>query len=130
MSCASRTPSGSGAALLVGHRSHHARDSIGWGYTGRDIVIKMDGCYHGAHDSMKAGSVSRHSRRPVRRESRVGGGGHRTAPFNDLAAVEATLAEGNVAAVILEAVTGNMGCIAQGMGTSRLRALTRQHGAL
>ena len=104
------------------------------GFTGRDIVIKMDGCYHGAHDSMlvKAGSG-------VATFAKPGSPGipesvasmTRTAPFNDLVAIEATLKEGNVAAVILEAVTGNMGCIEPASGyLSGLRELTRKHGAL
>ena len=104
------------------------------GYTGRDIVIKMDGCYHGAHDSMlvKAGSgVATFATPGSPGIPESVAAATRTAPFNDLAAVEATLAEGNVAAVILEAVTGNMGCIAPRDGyLEGLRALTRQHGAL
>lgn len=104
------------------------------GYTGRDVVIKMDGCYHGAHDSMlvKAGSG-------VATFAKPGSPGipesvasmTRTAPFNDLTAIESTLKTGDVAAVILEAVTGNMGCIEPSDGyLTGLRSLTREYGAL
>ena len=55
----------------------------------------------------------------------------RTAPFNDIEAVRGHLEEGDVAALILEAVPGNMGCIVPGEGyLDGLRALTREHGAL
>jgi glutamate-1-semialdehyde 2,1-aminomutase len=104
------------------------------GATGRDTVIKIDGCYHGAHDAMlvKAGSG-------VATFAQPGSPGipdavaalTRTAPFNELEAVEAHLKSGDIAAVILEAVPGNMGCIPPREGyLEGLRALTREHGAL
>jgi len=104
------------------------------GTTGRDKIIKIDGCYHGAHDAMlvKAGSG-------VATFAQPGSPGipdavaalTRTAPFNDLDAVRGHLEEGGVAALILEAVPGNMGCIPPQEGyLEGLRALTREHGAL
>jgi len=104
------------------------------GATGRDAIIKIDGCYHGAHDAMlvKAGSG-------VATFAQPGSPGipssvaalTRTAPFNDLEAVEAHLAKGDVAALILEAVPGNMGCIPPKEGyLNGLRALTRKAGTL
>lgn len=104
------------------------------GATGRDTVIKIDGCYHGAHDAMlvKAGSG-------VATFAQPGSPGipdavaalTRTAPFNELEAVEAHLKSGDIAAVIVEAVPGNMGCIPPREGyLEGLRALTREHGAL
>jgi len=104
------------------------------GATGRDTVIKIDGCYHGAHDAVlvKAGSG-------VATFAQPGSPGipdavaalTRTAPFNELDAVEAHLKSGDIAAVILEAVPGNMGCIPPREGyLEGLRALTREYGAL
>jgi len=55
----------------------------------------------------------------------------RTAPFNDVEAVRAHLEKGDVAALILEAVPGNMGCIPPQAGyLDALRALTREHGTV
>jgi len=104
------------------------------GATGRDAIIKIDGCYHGAHDAMlvKAGSG-------VATFAQPGSPGipadvaalTRTAPFNDLDAVQAHLAKGDVAALILEAVPGNMGCIPPSPGyLEGLRDLTREAGTL
>lgn len=104
------------------------------GHTGRDQIIKIDGCYHGAHESVlvKAGSG-------VATFAQPGSPGipsavaalTRTAPFNDLEAVAAHLEHGDVAALIVEAVPGNMGCIPPEPGyLEGLRELTRAHGAL
>jgi glutamate-1-semialdehyde 2,1-aminomutase len=104
------------------------------GFTGRDVIIKLDGHFHGAHDAVlvKAGSG-------VATFARPGSPGipeavaalTRTAPYNDLAAVEAHLQRGDVAAVILEPVPGNMGLILPKPGyLEGLRALTRQYGSL
>ena len=84
------------------------------GYTKKDVIIKIEGCYHGAHDGMlvKAGSG-------LATFSSPDSAGVPTAvaqltkviPFHDLAALEDLLQKGDVAGVILEAVPGNMGCI-------------------
>ena len=104
------------------------------GATGRDVIVKLDGCYHGAHGSVLVAAGS-----GVVTFAQPGSPGipaavaalTRTAPFNDLDAVRAHLEKGDVAAVILEPVAGNMGCIAPEPGyLEGLRALTREHGAL
>ena len=104
------------------------------GATGRDVIVKLDGCYHGAHDSVLVAAGS-----GVVTFAQPGSPGipaavaalTRTAPFNDLDAVRAHLEKGDVAGVILEPVAGNMGCIAPAPGyLEGLRALTREHGAL
>ena len=84
------------------------------GYTGRDYIVKIDGCYHGAHDSVlvEAGSG-------VATFAKPGSPGiptataqlTKTAPFNNLDVVQKHLQSKDVAAVILEAVPGNMGCV-------------------
>lgn len=89
------------------------------GFTGRDRIIKIDGCYHGAHDSVlvEAGSG-------VVTFAQPGSPGipaavaalTLTAPFNDADAVRALLEAHEVAAVILEPVAGNMGCVPPGEG--------------
>ena len=86
------------------------------GYTGRDMVIKFEGCYHGHNDSflIEAGSGALTFGVP-NTPGVTKGTAHDTltAKYNDLASVE-TLFEhnkGKIAAVILEPVTGNMGVV-------------------
>ena len=101
------------------------------GATGRDAILKLDGCYHGAHDSVLVAAGS-----GVATFARPGSPGivapaTLTAPFNDLEAVASQLAEGTVAAVILEPVAGNMGCIPPEPGYLQgLRDLCDAHGTL
>ncbi|MEN0064174.1 MAG: glutamate-1-semialdehyde 2,1-aminomutase [Myxococcota bacterium] len=110
--------------------------------TGRMKVIKFEGCYHGAHDAVlvKAGSgVATFSE--GRATTEPGSPGvpaavaelTLVAPYNDPEAVEALL-EANkdeVAAVMLEPVVGNMGCIPPVEGYLKaLRELCTKHGAL
>jgi glutamate-1-semialdehyde 2,1-aminomutase len=106
------------------------------GFTGRDLIVKCEGAYHGGADYLlvKAGSGAATLGEPDSAgvpEAIA----HTTAlvPHNDLGAVERLLgARGSeVAAVIVEPVAGNMGCVPPAAGwLEGLRALTRQHGAL
>jgi glutamate-1-semialdehyde 2,1-aminomutase len=104
--------------------------------TGRKIIIKFEGCYHGHADGLlvKAGSG-------VATFGIPGSAGvpeeiaalTLALPFNDLRAVEAAFAahKGEIAAVILEPVVGNAGCIPPAEGyLAGLRELTRREGAL
>jgi glutamate-1-semialdehyde 2,1-aminomutase len=104
--------------------------------TGRKIIVKFEGCYHGHADGLlvKAGSG-------VATFGIPGSAGvpeeiaHLTLalPYNDLLAVEAAFAAhpGQIAAVILEPVVGNAGCIPPVHGyLAGLRALTAREGAL
>ena len=106
------------------------------GATGRDLIVKFDGCYHGHSDSMlvKAGSgvltAGRSSSAGVP-EDFV----RHTAslPYNDIAAVRDFFARegGAVAAVIVEPAAGNMGLVPPAPGfLDEIRALTRAAGAL
>jgi glutamate-1-semialdehyde 2,1-aminomutase len=104
--------------------------------TGRKIIIKFEGCYHGHADGLlvKAGSG-------VATLGIPGSAGvpeeiaqlTLALPYNDLAAVEAAFAAhpGLIAAVILEPVVGNAGCIPPAPGyLAGLRALTANNGTL
>lgn len=106
------------------------------GFTGRQKVIKFEGCYHGASDALlaKAGSGVATLGLPdcagvlpsVVADTL-------TAPFNDLAAVEAlfTACPDDVAVVVLEPVIGNSGFIPPRPGFLQgLRDLTTKYGAL
>ena len=106
------------------------------GYTGRDRVIKFDGCYHGHTDSLlvKAGSG-------VVTYGIPGSPGVPAAlaaltlslPFNDIQTFEETIASQGreVACVIIEPVPGNMGVILPEPGfLERIRTLTAQNGIL
>jgi len=105
------------------------------GVTGRTKLIKFEGCYHGHADSLlvKAGSGVATLGLPdspgvpaVLAENTL------TVPFNNTAALEAVFNEHNdIAAVIIEPVVGNMGCVPPLPGyLEAVRKLTRANGAL
>lgn len=105
-------------------------------FTGREKVIKFEGCYHGHADMflVKAGSGVATLGLPdspgVPKSTTAN---TLTAPFNDLEAVKALFAEnpGEIAGVILEPVVGNAGFIPPDAGfLAGLREITREHGAL
>ncbi len=106
------------------------------GYTGRDKVIKFEGCYHGHGDSflIKAGSGALTTGVPSSAGVPAAVAGETLlARFNDLDSVQALFqAQGSeVAALIIEPVAGNMGCIPAGAAfLAGLRELCTQHGAL
>lgn len=106
------------------------------GYTGRDKVIKFEGGYHGHADMLlaKAGSGVLTLGMPDSPGVPASAAQNTlTAPYNNLSAVEALLKEnpGEVAAVILEPVAGNMGVVPPQPGFLQgLREATRSAGAL
>jgi glutamate-1-semialdehyde 2,1-aminomutase len=86
------------------------------GYTGRNKIIKFEGCYHGHADSflVKAGSgVATLNIQSVPGVTAGVSNDTLTCAYNDLAAVEKLVEENKneVAAIIIEPVAGNMGCI-------------------
>jgi glutamate-1-semialdehyde 2,1-aminomutase len=104
--------------------------------TGRKRILKFEGCYHGHSDGLlvKAGSG-------VATLGIPGSAGvpeeiaqlTLALPYNDLAAVEAAFAAhpDEIAAIILEPVVGNAGCIPPDPGYLQgLRTITANHGAL
>lgn len=105
-------------------------------FTGREKIIKFEGCYHGHGDMflVKAGSgVATLGLPDSPGVPKAVTANTLTAPYNDLAAVQ-TLFEENpdqIAAVFLEPVVGNAGFIVPQPGfLEGLRALTHQYGAL
>jgi glutamate-1-semialdehyde 2,1-aminomutase len=104
--------------------------------TGRKIVVKFEGCYHGHADSflIRAGSGAATLGEPSSPGVTPGTAvDTRNAAYNDLDSVKAIFdASGNdVACVIVEPVAGNMGCVPPAPGfLTGLRELTRAHGAL
>ena len=86
------------------------------GYTGRNKFIKFEGCYHGHADAflVKAGSgVATFNIQTVPGITAGVSADTLTAPYNDLEAVKQLVAEhkDEIAAIIIEPVAGNMGCI-------------------
>ncbi|MFP5275965.1 MAG: glutamate-1-semialdehyde 2,1-aminomutase [Acidobacteriota bacterium] len=104
--------------------------------TGRKVVVKFEGCYHGHADGLlvKAGSgVATFGIPGSAGVPEEIAGLTLALPYNDLGAVEAAFAKhkGEIAAVILEPVVGNAGCIPPAEGYhAGLRAITRREGAL
>ncbi|TLM67668.1 MAG: glutamate-1-semialdehyde-2,1-aminomutase [Deltaproteobacteria bacterium] len=86
------------------------------GYTGRDKILKFDGCYHGHADSLlvKAGSGAATFGVPTSPGVPADFAKHTlTATYNDLNEVKALIAANpeQIACIILEPVAGNMGCV-------------------
>jgi glutamate-1-semialdehyde 2,1-aminomutase len=105
------------------------------GVTGRDKLLKFEGCYHGHADSLlvKAGSGVATLGLPdspgvpaALAEKTL------TIPFNDVPALENVFAaNADIAAVIIEPVVGNMGCVPPAAGfLEKVREITQAHGAL
>ena len=102
--------------------------------TGRDVIIKFEGCYHGHADAflVKAGSGAATLGVPDSPGVPEGTAATtRIARFNDLDSVADAIEPGDVAAVIIEPVAGNMGVVPPDDGfLEGLRALTERHDAL
>ncbi|UFP94062.1 glutamate-1-semialdehyde 2,1-aminomutase [Gloeobacter morelensis] len=105
-------------------------------FTGREKIIKFEGCYHGHADMLlvQAGSGVATLGLPdspgVPKSTTAA---TLTAPYNDLAAVEALFKQypSDVAGLILEPVVGNAGCLVPEIGfLEGLRDLTRAHGTV
>ncbi|HVT13288.1 MAG TPA: glutamate-1-semialdehyde 2,1-aminomutase [Fimbriimonadaceae bacterium] len=104
--------------------------------TGRDKIVKFEGNYHGAVDALlaKAGSgVATFGLPDSAGVPKSVTEGTLLAPYNDAEAVRALFATnpGQIAAVLVEPVAGNMGLIPPKPGfLEALRAMTTEHGAL
>jgi glutamate-1-semialdehyde 2,1-aminomutase len=106
------------------------------GFTGRDLIVKFEGCYHGHVDSLlvKAGSgVATLGIADTQGVPKSFCDTTIALPFNSVEAVEeAFRAHGpRIAGIIVEPVVGNMGCVPPRPGyLEALRNVTTQHGAL
>ena len=106
------------------------------GFTGRDLTIKFEGCYHGHVDSLLVKAGSGMATLGIADTAGVPKAFAETTialPFNSIPAVERAFAErgGQIAAVIVEPVVGNMGCVPPAPGfLEALRDLTSRHGSL
>ena len=105
-------------------------------FTGRPKILKFEGCYHGHGDSLlvRAGSgvatlglPDSPGVLPSLAEATL------TVPFNDVSSLDQTFDQwgSEIAAVIIEPVPGNMGCVVPHPGyLDAVRAITRKHGCL
>jgi glutamate-1-semialdehyde 2,1-aminomutase len=105
------------------------------GVTGRDKLIKFEGCYHGHADSLlvKAGSGVATLGLPDSPGVPASLAQHTlTVPFNDAEALEDVFKQHqDIAAIIIEPVVGNMGCVAPEPGfLNFVRELTTRYGAM
>jgi glutamate-1-semialdehyde 2,1-aminomutase len=106
------------------------------GFTGRDLIVKFEGCYHGHVDSLlvKAGSgVATLGIADTQGVPKSFCDTTIALPFNSVEAVEeAFRAHGpRIASIIVEPVVGNMGCVPPRPGyLEALRDVTTRHGAL
>ncbi|AHF16379.1 glutamate-1-semialdehyde 2,1-aminomutase [Niabella soli] len=104
------------------------------GYTGKNKFIKFEGCYHGHADAflVKAGSgVATFNIQTVPGVTAGAANDTLTCAYNDLAAVQQLVKEnkGTIAAIIVEPVAGNMGCILPKPGfLEGLRQLCNEEG--
>jgi glutamate-1-semialdehyde 2,1-aminomutase len=106
------------------------------GFTGRDLTVKFEGCYHGHVDSLLVKAGSGLATLGISDTQGVPKGFTDTTlplPFNSVDAVEAAFrAHGErIASVIVEPAVGNMGCVPPQLGfLEALREITARHGAL
>jgi len=106
------------------------------GFTGRNKILKFEGCYHGHADSLLVAAGSGVATLGIPGSPGVPVGtvaDTLTAPYNDVRAVEQVVAAhgADLAAVIVEPVAGNMGCVLPAAGyLESLREITRRTGAL
>lgn len=106
------------------------------GFTGRDLIIKFEGCYHGHSDSLlvKAGSGALTLGVPSSPGVPEAFAKHTlTLPFNDIDAVAECLSEvgSEIACIIVEPVAGNMNCVPPAPGfLEGLREQCDKHGVV
>jgi glutamate-1-semialdehyde 2,1-aminomutase len=107
------------------------------GVTGRDLLVKFEGCYHGHSDALLAkGAGSGVATLGIPGSPGVTEGAAKdtiTAPFNDVGAVGSIFAErgDDVAVVVVEPIAANMGVVAPEPGfLEGLREICDEHGAL
>ncbi|MGL5830037.1 MAG: glutamate-1-semialdehyde 2,1-aminomutase, partial [Angustibacter sp.] len=106
------------------------------GFTGRPMIVKFAGCYHGHVDALLVAAGSGLATLGIADSAGVPAAAVADTivlPYNDVAALGQAFAEcgDRIAAVITEAAAGNMGVVPPDPGfTQELRRITREHGAL
>ncbi len=106
------------------------------GFTGRDLTLKFEGCYHGHVDSLLVKAGSGMATLGIADTAGVPAAFANTTialPYNSIGSAEEAFADhgSKIAAVIVEPVVGNMGCVPPAAGfLEALRELTSRHGAL
>ncbi|WP_027909266.1 aspartate aminotransferase family protein [Pseudomonas sp. URMO17WK12:I4] len=101
--------------------------------TNRKVLLVFDGCYHGTVDDVMVRSKEG---RTVHRGGLIGQARNlaktsRAVPFNDVAALEAALAQGDVAAILCEPAMTNIGMVLPEPGfMEKVRELSKKYGSL
>lgn len=132
----SRTPVEKVRFVSSGTEATMSAIRLARGFTGRDVVVKFAGCYHGHVDSLLASAGSGLATLSVPGTPGVpasAAGETIVLPYNDRAAVTAAFAEygDRIACLITEATPGNMGVVPPEPGFNGFLAETcRAHGAL
>jgi len=106
--------------------------------TGREKIIKFQGCYHGGHDYLAMNVISPPDK--IGKKDPLSAGSLQAAidrtlvcTFNDLDGVEQTIRDNpkEIAAIILEPIPHNIGCVLPKLSFLKgLREITRQHGII
>ncbi|HQF15856.1 MAG TPA: glutamate-1-semialdehyde 2,1-aminomutase [Methanotrichaceae archaeon] len=120
--------------VSTGSEATMAALRIARGCTGKDRIVKIEGGFHGAHDSVliKAGSgATTHGVPDSRGVPADTAKNTLQVPYNDLEAMDDVLKEGGIAAVIMEPVLGNIGPILPDKGyLDGVRKITRERDVL
>jgi glutamate-1-semialdehyde 2,1-aminomutase len=132
----SRTPVDKVRLVSSGTEATMSAIRLARGFTGRDLVVKFAGCYHGHVDSLLAQAGSGLATHAVPGTPGVPAGSTDATlvlPYNDPDAVRRAFAErgDEIACVITEAAPGNMGVVPPAPGFNKLLSdLCARHGAL
>ncbi|RLV50495.1 glutamate-1-semialdehyde-2,1-aminomutase [Nocardioides mangrovicus] len=131
-----RTPTEQVRLVSSGTEATMSAIRLARGFTGRDLVVKFAGCYHGHVDSLLASAGSGLATFGIPGTPGVPAAATEATlvlPYNDPVAVEKVFAEhgDRIACLVTEAAPGNMGVVPPEAGFNELLARTcREHGAL
>jgi len=123
-------------AVSSGTEATMAALRVARGFTGRELIVKFEGCYHGHADFLLVKAGSGAATFGVPDSAGVPSASAATTvtlPYNDVAALRATFAKdgARIAAVIVEPVVGNMGCVPPEPGfLEAILSSCDEHGAV